>query len=32
METVPVLNDMIDVRDGFGSCAILNIEDVNLIL
>ncbi len=32
MDTVSVLNDMIDVRDGWGSCSILNSEDVNFII
>ncbi len=32
MDTVSVLNDMIYVRDGCGSCFILNIEDVNFII
>ncbi len=33
MDTVSVLNDMIDVRDGWGSCSILNTEeDVNYII
>ncbi len=31
MDTVSVLNDMIDVRDGWGSCSILN-TDVNFII
>ncbi len=31
MDTVSLLNDMIDVRDGWGSCSILNTEDVNFI-
>ncbi len=32
MDTVSVLNDMIDVRDGLCSCAILNTEVVNCII
>ncbi len=32
MDTVSVLNDMKDVGDGWGSCSILNTEDVNLII
>ncbi len=32
MDTVSVLNDMIYVRDGWGSCSILNTEDVNFII
>ncbi len=32
MDTASVLNDMIDVRDGWGSCSILNTEDVNFII
>ncbi len=32
MGTVSVLNDMIDVRDGWGSCSILSTEDVNFII
>ncbi len=31
IDTVSVLN-MIDVRDGWGSCSILNTEDVNIII
>ncbi len=31
MDTVSVLNDMIGVKDGWGSCSILNTEDVNFI-
>ncbi len=30
--TMSVLNDMFDVRDGWGSCSILNTEDVNFII
>ncbi len=29
---VSVLNDMIHVRDGWGSCSILNTEYVNFII
>ncbi len=32
MNSVSVLNDMIDLRDGWGSCAILNKEDVNFMI
>ncbi len=32
MDTVSVLNDMIGVRDEWGSCSILNTEDVNFII
>ncbi len=32
METMSVLNDMIDVRDRLGSCPILNTEDVHFII
>ncbi len=32
MGTVSVLNDMINVRDGWRSCSILNTEDVNFII
>ncbi len=32
MDTVSVLNDMIDIRDGWGSCSILSTEDVNFII
>ncbi len=30
MDTVSVLNDMTDIRDGWGSCSILNTEYFNL--
>ncbi len=32
MDTVSALNDIIDLRDGWGSCSILNTEDVNFII
>ncbi len=32
MEYVSVLNDMIDLRDGLGSCVILKTDDVNFII
>ncbi len=32
INTVSELNDMIDVRDGLGSCAILNTEDASCII
>ncbi len=32
MDTVSMLNDMIDVRDGWGSCYILDTEDVFLFV
>ncbi len=32
MDTVSVLNGMIDVRDGWGSYSILNTEGVNFII
>ncbi len=32
MDTVSVLNDMIYVRDGWGSCSLLSAEDVNFII
>ncbi len=32
MDTVSVLNDMIGVRDEWGSCSILNTEDINFII
>ncbi len=32
MDTVSVLNDMRDIKDGWGSCSTLNTEDVNFII
>ncbi len=32
MDTVSMLNDMIDVRERWGCCSILNTEDVNFII
>ncbi len=32
MDTLPVLNDVIDLRDGWGSCSILNTEYATFII